>query len=132
MTRTIGIGVIGMGWMGEAHSRAYRAIPDRFPQAGIRPRLVVCADPVEDAYLTVMSGPAHPYHGHFNPAWTAGLGYDDRKTIEAYNFLNSIVTSKQGEPGFAEGAAVARVLRPTNQVSGRNLVCWPQQRTMQP
>ena len=47
MTRTIGIGVIGMGWMGEAHSRAYRAIPDRFPQAGIRPRLVVCADPVE-------------------------------------------------------------------------------------
>ena len=47
MTRTIGIGVIGMGWMGEAHSRAYRAIPDRFADAGIRPRLVVCADPVE-------------------------------------------------------------------------------------
>lgn len=67
------------------------------------------ANPAEDAYLTVMSGPAHPYHGHFNPAWAAGLGYDDLKTIEAYNFLNSIVTGKQGEPGFAEAAAVARV-----------------------
>ncbi len=27
MTRTIGIGVIGMGWMGEVHSRSYRAMP---------------------------------------------------------------------------------------------------------
>lgn len=43
----IGIAVIGLGWMGEAHSRAYRAIPDRFPDSGIRPRLVVAADPVE-------------------------------------------------------------------------------------
>ena len=47
MTRTIGIGVIGMGWMGEVHSRSYRAIPDRFHESGISPRLVVCADQVE-------------------------------------------------------------------------------------
>ncbi len=47
MTRTIGIGVIGMGWMGEAHSRAYRLIADRFHDSGIQPRLVVCADSVE-------------------------------------------------------------------------------------
>ena len=47
MTCTIGIGVIGMGWMGEVHSRSYRAIPDRFHESGIVPRLVVCADPVE-------------------------------------------------------------------------------------
>ena len=46
MTRTIGIGVIGMGWMGEVHSRSYRAIPDRFMRAEF-PRLIVCADPVE-------------------------------------------------------------------------------------
>src|SRR5260370_20552049 len=43
----IGICVIGMGWMGEVHSRSYRAIPDRFHESGIQPRLVVCADPVE-------------------------------------------------------------------------------------
>src|SRR3712207_2540147 len=47
MTRTIGIGVIGMGWMGEVHSRSYRALPDRFHESGIQPRLVVCADSVE-------------------------------------------------------------------------------------
>ena len=67
------------------------------------------ANPAEDGYLTLQSGPAHPYHGHFNPAWGAGLGYDDLKTIESYTFLRSIVAGQQGEPGFAEAAAVARV-----------------------
>jgi len=67
------------------------------------------ANPAEDGYTTLLSGPAHPYHGHFNPGWGTGLGYDDLKSIEAYNFLTSIVTGKQGEPGFAEAAAVARV-----------------------
>ncbi len=43
----IGIGVIGMGWMGQAHSRAYHQITDRYYDSGIRPRLVICADDVE-------------------------------------------------------------------------------------
>ena len=47
MTREIGVGVIGMGWMGLVHSRAYRAIADRFHESGIRPRLVICADEFE-------------------------------------------------------------------------------------
>jgi len=46
LERTIGIGVIGMGWMGLVHSRSYRQIADRFPDSGIRPRLVICADDV--------------------------------------------------------------------------------------
>ncbi|MCB0094344.1 MAG: Gfo/Idh/MocA family oxidoreductase [Caldilineaceae bacterium] len=33
-----------MGWMGQAHSRAYRNIADRFYDSGIRPQLVICAD----------------------------------------------------------------------------------------
>ena len=48
MERTIGIGVIGMGWMGEAHSRAYDQLRDRFFDAPFRPRLVICADAVEE------------------------------------------------------------------------------------
>ena len=47
MTRAIGIGVIGMGWMGFVHSREYQVIADRFHESGIRPRLVICADDVE-------------------------------------------------------------------------------------
>jgi len=44
MRRTIGIGVIGMGWMGEAHSRAYRLVGDRFHDRGVDARLIACAD----------------------------------------------------------------------------------------
>jgi predicted dehydrogenase len=43
VTEPIGVGVIGMGWMGEVHSRSYLALPDRFPDGPV-PRLVVCAD----------------------------------------------------------------------------------------
>jgi predicted dehydrogenase len=47
MTDIIGVGVIGTGWMGAAHSRAYLQAADRFPGTGIRARLVVCADDIE-------------------------------------------------------------------------------------
>ena len=43
---SIGIGVIGFGWMGQAHSRSYRRIPTLFPERTFDPRLVVCADNV--------------------------------------------------------------------------------------
>jgi predicted dehydrogenase len=46
---TIGVGLISVGWMGRLHSRAYRALPDHFPELGVRPRLVVAADPVPEA-----------------------------------------------------------------------------------
>jgi predicted dehydrogenase len=67
------------------------------------------ANPAEDGYLTLLSGPAHPYHHHFNPAWGLNLGYDDLKVIEMYNFLSGVVSGKQGQPGFAEALAVANV-----------------------
>ncbi len=46
--RKIGVGVIGMGWMGVVHSRAYRMLPDRFPDCPVEPELLVCADAVEE------------------------------------------------------------------------------------
>ncbi len=38
--------MIGFGWMGQAHSRAYRNIPVYFPESGLKPRLVAVADSV--------------------------------------------------------------------------------------
>ena len=48
MTQTIGIGVVGFGWMGQAHSRSYRRIPMHFPEANLMPRLVIVADNVPE------------------------------------------------------------------------------------
>lgn len=66
-------------------------------------------NPAEDGYTELLSGPAHPYHKNFNPAWGAGIGYDDIKVIEAYNFLKSVASGQQGEPGFREAYNVALV-----------------------
>jgi predicted dehydrogenase len=67
-------------------------------------------DGAHDGYTRVVSGPGQPFHAHFNPATGTGLGYDDLKTIEAYQFLKSIAEKRQGEPGFAEALRVAKVL----------------------
>ena len=44
MKQRIGIAVLGLGWMGQAHSRAALRIPSLFPDAKFKPELVVCAD----------------------------------------------------------------------------------------
>jgi len=49
--RRIGIGVIGFGWLGKAHSRSLQRIHTLFPDRSFDPELVACADPAagEDA-----------------------------------------------------------------------------------
>ncbi len=46
MRKPLGIGIIGMGWMGMVHSRAHRMIPDRFGDGPNISRLVICADEI--------------------------------------------------------------------------------------
>ena len=67
------------------------------------------ANPAEDGYAELLSGPAHPFHRSFNPAPGLAIGYDDTKAIEAFQFLKSVATGEQGEPGFREAFAVAKV-----------------------
>jgi predicted dehydrogenase len=43
-TRALGVGLISVGWMGQLHSRAYRAVPVVYPELGIAPKLVIAAD----------------------------------------------------------------------------------------
>ncbi|HEV7216504.1 MAG TPA: Gfo/Idh/MocA family oxidoreductase, partial [Chloroflexota bacterium] len=61
-------------------------------------------------FTRILSGPEHPCHSRFVPGPGIGLGYDDLKTIEAAQFLQSIYDGKQGEPGLDDAANVARVL----------------------
>ena len=47
--RTLGVGVISLGWMGRLHARSYRALSERFPELGVEARLVAAADPIDEA-----------------------------------------------------------------------------------
>ena len=46
--RRVGIGLVGFGWMGQAHSRSYRRIPMLFPEREGEPELVACCDMVAE------------------------------------------------------------------------------------
>ncbi|HEX6388390.1 MAG TPA: Gfo/Idh/MocA family oxidoreductase [Solirubrobacteraceae bacterium] len=48
MERQIGVGVIGLGWMGRVHTSSYRRVIEHFPDLGVRPRLVIAADVGEE------------------------------------------------------------------------------------
>src|SRR5664280_604046 len=45
--RAIGVGLISVGWMGRLHTRAYKSVAERYPELGLRARLVIAADTVE-------------------------------------------------------------------------------------
>ena len=46
--KELGIGVIGMGWMGEAHSNAYNSIQAKFSQINVKPNLIICSEIIEE------------------------------------------------------------------------------------
>jgi predicted dehydrogenase len=46
--RTIGVGLISIGWMGMLHSRAYKALPITYPELNLKTRLVMAADTAQD------------------------------------------------------------------------------------
>lgn len=43
---TLGVGVIGAGWLGDVHARAWSRLRHHYPELGVRPRFVAVADSV--------------------------------------------------------------------------------------
>ena len=56
MARTVGIGLVGVGWMGRIHSVAYRRCRDHYPDCAGVARLVVVADDDEERARTAVDG----------------------------------------------------------------------------
>ncbi|MEV8599197.1 Gfo/Idh/MocA family oxidoreductase [Streptomyces griseoviridis] len=46
MVDSLGVAVIGFGWMGRVHTQAYARLPHHYPLLGLRPELVAVADEV--------------------------------------------------------------------------------------
>ena len=54
--RRLGIGVIGFGWMGQAHSRSAARISSLFPERTFDVDLIVCGDNVEQRRIDAVDG----------------------------------------------------------------------------
>ncbi|WSQ13633.1 Gfo/Idh/MocA family oxidoreductase [Streptomyces sp. NBC_01231] len=46
MVDTLGVAVVGFGWMGRVHTQAYARVPHHYPLLGLRPELVTVAEEV--------------------------------------------------------------------------------------
>ena len=66
-------------------------------------------DRAHDGFTRLVGGDQYPYHGNFNPGEGSGLGYEDMKVIETFNFLQSVAEGEQRAPGLSEALAVAEV-----------------------
>ncbi|WP_347350344.1 Gfo/Idh/MocA family oxidoreductase [Intrasporangium sp.] len=51
MTQDIRLGVVGFGWMGQAHARALTRVAQHYPDLPVRPRLAMVADNAPDSRL---------------------------------------------------------------------------------
>ncbi len=96
--KRIGVGVIGFGWMGRAHSRALRRLPMVFPDRGLSPHLVVCADADERARNVASEGFAFE---RVTPDWTEVMTSDDVQAvyIAAPNMLHVEMVTAAAENG---------------------------------
>ncbi len=62
-----------------------------------------------DGFMRLVGGDQYPFHGNFNPGEGSGLGYEDMKIIEAYQFLRAVAAGQPSAPSLSDALAVAAV-----------------------
>ncbi len=124
-----GIGLIGFGWMGQSHSRAYRNMEVYFPHSGIRPRLVAMADPVLERVEEAVNNFGFSTGG---PDWMEVINHPqvDVVDITAPNSMHRVIAeaaARAGKVVFCEKPVgehpedtvkIARAIRSAGVVSG--------------
>jgi predicted dehydrogenase len=62
-----------------------------------------------DGFVEVLSGDGYPHQANFVPGGGNSIGYEDMKTIEALEYLKSVVAGTPHHPGFGDALANASV-----------------------
>jgi predicted dehydrogenase len=98
MRGEIGIGIVGLGWMGQLHSRGYRRLFDHYPDCEAKPRLVIAADAVEDRAKE--SAGIHGYES-WTTDWREVVEHPEVEAISiaAPNYLHREVAIAAAEAG---------------------------------
>jgi predicted dehydrogenase len=127
-TREIGVAVVGFGWMGQVHARAWTRLLQHYPDSPLRPRLVAAADPeqVRRDQAEAAYGFAHTY-----AEWLELLQRDDLDVVSVCgpNFVHREIGSavaasgrhlwieKPAGRGTADTAAIAETVRKAGVMS---------------
>lgn len=98
--RQIGVGVIGFGWLGQAHSRSLLRIPTLFENRAFDPHLAACGDPLPARVEQAVSSFGFK---RASPAWEAVIDDPDVEVvyIAAPNMLHGILVEAAAQAGKA-------------------------------
>src|SRR5579884_2024595 len=104
MTREIGIGLLGVGWMGRLHSSSYLRVPAHYPDCDGVARLVVAADEVESRARGAVEQLGYE---RWTTDWRDVVADPevDALSIVAPNFLHrdmALASAAAGKPFWAE------------------------------
>ncbi|WP_457109652.1 Gfo/Idh/MocA family protein [Marmoricola sp. URHA0025 HA25] len=98
MARDLGVAVVGFGWMGQVHTRAWARLLHHYPDSAVRPRLVAMADPEQERRELAVTayGFADAYAD-----WHELLGRDDLDVVSVCgpNFVHREIGSPVAESG---------------------------------
>jgi predicted dehydrogenase len=96
----LGIGVVGFGWMGQAHSRSAARIPSLFPERTFDVELVVCGDNVAERRHQAVDGFGF---GEAVDDWRSVIDHPDVDVVyvTAPNMLHEEVAIAVAEAGKA-------------------------------
>jgi len=123
---TLRIGIVGWGWMGQVHARAYARLRHHYPDAPLQPSLVAVADNATDGRLTTALETFGFQDGH--PDWRDLIARDDVDVVSVTgpNFIHhdvAVAAVKAGKHLWVEkpagrNAAETRAIRDAVRASG--------------
>ncbi len=112
------VGVIGFGWMGQVHARAYARLLHHFPDSPLAPRLVAVADPEPDRQSLALSS-----YGceRADGSWQPVVAADDIDAVSVCgpNFLHrdvAVAAATAGKHVWVEKPA-GRSLADTSEIA---------------
>ncbi len=117
-SRPLGVGVVGFGWMGQVHARAYTRLLQHYPRTPLRPRLVAVADPEPARRAEATAGYGFEVA---HPDWESLVGRDDVDVVSVTgpNFVHAeiaVAAAKAGKHVWIE-KPVGRHLGDTTEVA---------------
>lgn len=112
------VGVVGFGWMGQVHSRAFARLLHHFPTAPLRPRLAAVAD--TDPGRRELALTAYDFD-HVTPHWQQLVERDDVDVVSVCgpNFVHrdvAVAAARAGKHVWVEKPA-GRGLADTQQIA---------------
>ena len=93
------VGIVGWGWMGQVHARAYARLRQHYPEAALRPTLVAVADNAADDRLASATDTFGFREAHAD--WRDLVARDDIEVVSVTgpNFIHREVAVAAAEAG---------------------------------